>query len=299
MSKFKVPVFFSSRMIAKNEGAYSPSARKPGAAVRSWERKFPIDVKPPRALTEFELAAAHDLGYVRNVLRCKQTNGFGNTSPEVAKSLPFTSGAMYDAALEALRNGKVACAPVSGFHHAGFSSGGGFCTFNGLMVTAKLLLNRSKVQKVGIIDFDMHYGNGTDDIIKRMKLKGKVFHYTFGEHTRGREEAGKSRARVIVDHVKTIIEWMAAHDVDIILYQAGADPHVNDPLGGLLTNEEMEARDRLVFETAREYLIPVAWDLAGGYQKVKETVAGSDEEIRPVLDIHDATMKVCCEVYGG
>ena len=50
--------------------------------------------------------------------------------------MPFTSGAMLAAARDALANGWGAVAPCSGFHHAGYDFAGGFCTFNGLMVTA-------------------------------------------------------------------------------------------------------------------------------------------------------------------
>ena len=66
----------------------------------------------------------------------------------------------------------------------------------------------------------------------------------------------------------------------LVLYQAGADPHINDPLGGWLTTDEMRERDRLVFEGLRQRGIPCAWNLAGGYQT----------PLRKVLDLHDNTM---------
>ena len=53
---------------------------------------------------------------------------------------------------------------------------------------------------------------------------------------------------------------------DIVLYQAGADPHVDDPLGGFLTTTQLATRDWKVFDGLRQHGIPVAWDLAGGYQ---------------------------------
>ncbi len=56
---------------------------------------------------------------------------------------------------------------------------------------------------------------------------------------------------------------------DVLLYQAGADPHIDDPLGGWLTTEQLRERDRSVFQTCRERGIPVAWNLAGGYQRCK------------------------------
>ena len=80
-------------------------------------------------------------------------------------------------------------------------------------------------------------------------------------------------------------------DCDVILYQAGADPHVNDPFGGFLTTEQLRERDRLVFEAAHSLGIPIAWNLAGGYQEDK---GGG---IQAVLDIHNNTMIECVSRY--
>ena len=80
-------------------------------------------------------------------------------------------------------------------------------------------------------------------------------------------------------------------DCDVILYQAGADPHINDPLGGWLTTEQLAERDQIVFTMAKRLGIPIAWNLAGGYQ------TDEDGGIRPVLDIHDNTMRICHETY--
>ena len=65
----------------------------------------------------------------------------------------------------------------------------------------------------------------------------------------------------------------------MLLYQAGADPHINDPLGGCLTTEQMRKRDAIVFEYCANRGIPVVWDLAGGYQT----------PLSKVLDLHEAT----------
>ena len=75
---------------------------------------------------------------------------------------------------------------------------------------------------------------------------------------------------------------------DLLLYQAGADPHVDDPLGGWLTTQQLRERDRGVFQTARSLGVPIAWNLAGGYQA----------NLRKVLDIHDNTMLECLCAYA-
>jgi acetoin utilization deacetylase AcuC-like enzyme len=80
-------------------------------------------------------------------------------------------------------------------------------------------------------------------------------------------------------------------DCDLILYQAGADPHVDDPLGGWLTTEQLRERDRRVFAAAVEWHVPVAWNLAGGYQRTE------DGGIGPVLEIHRNTMRECAAAY--
>ncbi len=76
-------------------------------------------------------------------------------------------------------------------------------------------------------------------------------------------------------------------DCDVILYQAGADPHIDDPLGGWLTTRQLFERDQHVFESAAELGIPVAWNLAGGYQT----------PLRKVLTIHDGTMMACVATH--
>ena len=97
----------------------------------------------------------------------------------MARSLPWTSGALLSAARHALREG-IACAPVSGFHHACYDSGGGYCTFNGLMVAVAKLLSEGLVHRVLIHDCDQHYGNGTDQIIAQLSMDGVVENATFG-----------------------------------------------------------------------------------------------------------------------
>ena len=91
-----IPVWFSPAQVA-NAQSYSPSAGKPARVVESWRRLgIPLDVRAPEPVTRAQLYLAHDDGYVDAVLDGRADNGFGNRLPEVAASLPFTSGAMLD-----------------------------------------------------------------------------------------------------------------------------------------------------------------------------------------------------------
>jgi acetoin utilization deacetylase AcuC-like enzyme len=280
-----VPVFFAPEMVARPGATYSPSAAKPAAVVERWRAAgLPVEIVRPAPATTAELCAAHDAGYVNDVLTRRRPNGFGDVSGEVAASLPYTSGAMLSAARAARASGAVACAPCSGFHHAGFDHGGGFCTFNGLMVAAAAL-RAEGARRVGILDADMHYGDGTDDILRRLGAEGWVQHLTFG----ARYGEPKDAAPFLRELPAEVARFEGC---DVLLYQAGADPHVDDPLGGWLTTAELRARDEIVFRVARACRLPVAWNLAGGYQR---DAAGG---IGPVLAIHENTMRACAEAWS-
>ena len=274
----RIPVFYTP-MVAETD-SFSPSAAKPKAAVASWLKLgIALSVIAPEPAKFEDFARAHLANYVDAVLSCRSANGFGNHSKAVAESLPYTSGAMLAAAREALRNGRVAVAPCSGFHHAGYSHSNGYCTFNGLMVAAMALHASGEAKRVGILDFDQHYGDGTDHIIDRMCVDW-ISHFSAGRHFHFQAEAGR-----FLSSIPDLVAGMK--DCDAILYQAGADPHIEDPLGGWLTTQQLHKRDRLVFETAAELRIPVAWNLAGGYKT----------PLRKVLTIHDNTMRACAGVH--
>ena len=256
-----------------DSGGYSPSAAKPAAAVASWQQLgIPLDIRTFESASREQITKAHDARFVDDLLDCRINNGHGNRSPAVTASLPYTSGSLLAAAREALTNGIGAVSPTSGFHHAGHARAGGFCSLNGLLIAALNL----DVPKVGVLDFDQHYGNGTDDIIRHLGLNSRIVH-------RGHPGGGDAEA-----WLKTIPGTLdALAECDVVLYQAGADPHVSDPLGGWLTTDQMRKRDRLVFAGLRERGVPVAWNLAGGYQT----------PFRAVLDLHDATMLECAAAW--
>lgn len=276
-----IPVYFNPKMLADAD-SFSPSASKPADVLESWHALgVPMEVRESAAVSDAELCLAHDPGYVHDVLMGVEENGFGTRDLAVARSLPYTSGVMLAAAREAISNGKVAVAPCSGFHHAGYDSARGFCTFNGLIVTAQVLKDAGEAKRVGILDFDQHEGDGTDSIIEHLDLR-HVEHYTAGRRFYKSVQAAEFLALI-----PSVVDAMA--DCDVILYQAGADPHVDDPLGGWLTTAQLAERDRTVFLAAQAVGVPVAWNLAGGYQS----------PLRRVLDIHDNTMLACWQVYGS
>ena len=275
-----VKVFYRPEQAATVNDSFSPSAGKPAQVVASWQA-LGLDIElvsfEPASLNE--ICLAHSAEHVSGIMSLNKLNGFDNCLAEVRDSLPYSVGSFVAASLHAAQTGEVTCSPTSGFHHAGYAYGGAFCTFNGLMVAA-IKLHHMGVERIGILDLDAHYGDGTDDIIRKLGV-ANVDHYSFGQ-------------RFIFDDDAE--EWLDGLDTDlgqrfsecdVLLYQAGADPHVDDPLGGQLTTEQMRRRDRIVFEHCKRQRLPVCWNLAGGYQ----------EPLRKVLDLHDTTMIECLEVY--
>ena len=290
-----IPVFYRPQQNASREAAsISPSSAKPGPVMDSWKRLgIPFDIRSFKPLTRAEISAAHAPEYVNGVMDLDLANGFGNFDAAIAMSLPLTSGSFVAAALCAWRQGGVAVSPTSGFHHAGYRFGGGFCTFNGLAIAAAQL-RKAGVKKLAILDCDAHHGNGTEDILKRVPgLKKHVIHYTWGSvHYRG----PASEAQTFLDYLpKLLAEWRA-EKVEVVLYQAGADPHLDDPIGcQFLSTEQLLARDTAVFQACAGLGLPVAWNLAGGYQE--DDSLPWPRSIRKVLDIHDNTLRACATAF--
>ena len=148
------------------------------------------------------------------------------------------------------------------------------------MIAAAKLLAEGAVQRVLILDCDMHYGDGTEEILERLALTGAITNATFG-----RWFHEPSHASAYLQRLREIVAGFDAFD--LILYQAGADVHVDDPLGGVLTTEQMIERDRVVFASARASETPIAWNLAGGYQK----------PLSKVVKMHVNTMRECVRAF--
>ena len=263
--EIEMKVFYNKNQTAKTNDSFSPSATKPKLVLAEWKKRFKIEVVDFAPMTRCDLYEAHNEEYIDGLLDLKISNGFGNHLPAIADSIPYTTGSFVAASLHAFETGEITASPTSGFHHACYSSGGGFCSVNGLMVAAVKLI-QAGANEVGIIDLDEHYGNGTDSIRRELELESKIPHYTLGH-----EDVNRNNADDWLDALPYILKSKFS-EVDVILYQAGADPHIDDPLGGRLTTEQMRRRDRIVFEVASELGVGVAFNLAGGYQNPVEKV---------------------------
>ncbi|MGW8267034.1 MAG: histone deacetylase family protein, partial [Longimicrobiales bacterium] len=169
------------------------------------------------------------------------------------------------------------------FHHAFADHGEGFCLLNDVAVAAATLLASGEVERVAVVDLDVHHGNGTAAIFAE---DPRVF--TLSMHQQNNYPAHKPPSDVDVgvpdgtgdeeylghlrQHLPAAVE---AHDPGLVFYLAGADPYEKDQLGGLaLTQAGLRKRDRMVLDSCRALGVPVAVLLAGGYaMDTRDTVA--------------------------
>ena len=238
------------------------------------------------------LQSLHHPGYVKQVVtgmgRLASSNGF-SWSPQIRDGVLAMNAGMLTATRLAMAHG-IACNVSQGFHHSHYECGGGFCTFNGLALVAKQTPGR----KVFVLDADQHGGDGTADFAETLP---NLFNYSVCGSTFGAERHSRS----VVDHVnplrgdyrpyaKALRRAFRAADKfkpDVVIYQAGADPHITDPLGSVgLTDEMMFSRDGTVFDHFRRAGIPVVWVLAGGYQALEKGVELHVNTFRAAVAVH-------------
>ena len=268
-------------MIVEGNSSFSPNSYKGKLCIEHWEKlKLPIEVKSFSKISREALYLAHDKSYVDGVLDLRIANGYGTKDQAIADSLPFVVSSMVEASLYSFLTGENSVSPTGGFHHAGYFSGGGYCSFNGLVVAAQMV-HALSTKKIGILDLDQHYGDGTEEIIKQLGLD-YIHHYTSGEEhitTKGAEHW-------LQELPERLHEFEGC---DLIIYNAGVDSAATDPLGGYLTDEQMLKRDQLVFETFNQLNVPVAWCNAGGYE------ADIEGSLAPVIRRHTNTLKACLQ----
>ena len=194
------------------------------------------------------------------------TNGF-EWDPGIWQMAIHSTGGVIAATEAALRDG-VAGSLSSGLHHAKPENGDGYCTVNGLVVAASAHLERHPDHRVVIVDVDAHCGGGTAACLESAGLAGRVQHldiYTspFDRYqpvgpddvlVRGGDTDDEYLADVGV--LLDSIEW---DQTDLVLYNAGMDPHPG------ISAAALGERERLMFDTAATHATSVAWVLAGGY----------------------------------
>ncbi|AUX49048.1 deacetylase [Sorangium cellulosum] len=281
-------VFHSPRYFA-DIGQHVMPMRKFALVREAIERSgLPARIEAPEPVSDEDLLRVHTPEYLRAIAtgepRALAESQKFPWSPELAGAVRFTNGGCIAATFAALEDG-IAGNLASGFHHAHAAHGEGFCTFNGLVVALERARAEGRIRRGLVVDMDLHYGNGTASLLaSRPWAFGLSIYGNWYKQNKAYRDVDGERApdtenswSVPVPNGSgggVYLDLLARHlgpaihraEPDVILYQAGADPYREDPYSPLdLTHDDLRARDELVFRTAQERGIPIAWVLAGGY----------------------------------
>ncbi|KAK5868883.1 hypothetical protein PBY51_009859 [Eleginops maclovinus] len=235
----------------------------------------------PEIASKELLSCVHTEEYLNNFINGKineqeqRRTGFP-WSEGIVRRCRYETGGTVLAAEVALQRG-LACSTAGGTHHAFPSFGSGFCLLNDLAVAAKYLMGiSSHKRKILIVDLDVHQGDGTAFIFKE---EPSVF--TFSVHCGknfplrkqqsdldisvedGMED--KEYLSTVETHLPLLLETFRP---DLVLYDAGVDPHWEDELGRLrLTDQGLYQRDLYVMKTVVSRGVPIAAVIGGGYSR--------------------------------
>jgi acetoin utilization deacetylase AcuC-like enzyme len=259
------------------------------------------DFQTPPAATFAELTRAHAPDYVLRVEQGELTPqeirviGFP-WSPEMVERSKRSSGATLAACRIAISEGAAANL-AGGTHHAFYDRGEGYCVFNDAAIAARTLVAESILERVLIVDCDVHQGNGTAAI-----LFGDDHIFTFSIHGANNFPFRKEISNLDIELAdgtddmayeqalaRGLGQSFAANAPQLVIYLAGADPFEDDKLGKLkLTKQGLMRRDEMVFEYCRAHDVPVAIAMAGGYAR----------NIFDTVEIHANTVMAARRIYG-
>merc|ERR1712142_23888 len=228
----------------------------------------------------------HESDYIRAFFLGETTEkeqrrtGFKWT-PGLVRRCRLETAATVVACRLALETG-MACSTGGGTHHAFPSFGSGYCLINDLAIAARFMVAAEIVQKVLIVDLDVHQGDGT-----AFMFKDDPSVFTLSVHNEKNFPLIKQKSDLDVpledklgddEYLGTIVDVLPSviysFQPDLVLYDAGVDPHIDDALGRLsLTDQGLYDRDHYVLRHLYQQGIPVATVIGGGYSDWWDDVA--------------------------
>jgi acetoin utilization deacetylase AcuC-like enzyme len=253
-----------------------------------------VELVEPTPVTRDDLIRVHHHDYVDAVLTGEPralavSNELPGWDEGLAAAVCASSGGVRAAALHALEHHTIAGSLSSGLHHARYASGWGYCTVNGLALAALCALDAG-ASRVLVLDLDAHCGGGTADLlhgfgrfdgVEQVDVSVDPFDY-YGTHERTRLTLtdGSSYLRTVQ---RALDEIDDPESIDLVLYNAGMDPHERCEGGAAgITSLTLDRRERVVFSWIARHGLPTAWVLAGGYT--------NDMQMHDLVNLHRLTI---------
>jgi acetoin utilization deacetylase AcuC-like enzyme len=245
--------------------------------------------KKPTNFDQDLLIKTHSSDYINQVQKSFPQNGFNFLDGDTVVS-PGSKDATKDAvgsiltAIEGVQNKdfkNAFCAVRPPGHHAEKEKAMGFCIYNNVAVGANYLIEKYKYNKIAIIDFDVHHGNGTQDIFYDNE---KVLYISTHQHpyypgSGSEKEKGKYNNifNIPLEAGTTAVEYLNAYEhvlnklkefkPEFLLFSAGFDAHIDDPLAQLrLSSEDFYTLTKRTLEISKPFCNGnVVSILEGGY----------------------------------
>ncbi len=264
---------------------------------------------PPEAADDALLTAVHDPGHLERVaggwargdsIVDSMDTAIGPESERIARLAAGSVVALCRETVEGrIRGGFAAVRPPG--HHAERDLAMGFCLFNNVAVAARWLRDRGGVERVAVVDWDVHHGNGTQHLFEEDPT---IFYFschqmplypgTGAAHERGRGAgkgftrncplaAGDGDERFLATLSGPFTEEMERFRPEFVLVSAGFDPHARDPLGGLRVTTGAFAEATRIVRSVVDRHCPgrLVSSLEGGYdvEALADSVAAHVEAL--------------------
>jgi len=246
-----------------------------------------IQIKEPRLANREEILLVHEVDFVDRFLSSSLSEkeirriGLKPWKPEIVPRTMHLVGGALDSLGELLNGASIAGNMAGGTHHAFRGEGAGYCIFNDLAVCAEVALQQKNINRILILDLDVHQGDGTAEI-----FAGDERVYTVSLH--GENNFPFRKKRSDLDHgfpdgtedeeylqvLDSVLEQLEGEHFDLIFFQAGVDGLASDALGLLnLSRGGMSKRNQRVFDWRRKIGKGMLIFMGGGYAKpIEDTV---------------------------
>ena len=245
--------------------------------------------KKPNKFDEFFLNKTHTIEYVNHVKQSFPKKGLVFLDGDTIVS-PGSKDATKDAvgsiitAIDGVQNKEFKnafCAVRPPGHHAEKEKAMGFCIYNNVAVGANYLIEKYKYKKIAIIDFDVHHGNGTQDIFydNEKVLYVSTHQYPYYPGSGSNKENGKfnnvlnipleagTTSEVYLNAYENVLTKIKQFKPEFLLFSAGFDAHIDDPLAQMrLCTEDFYKITKRTLEYSKSFCNGrVVSILEGGY----------------------------------
>ena len=245
--------------------------------------------KKPTIITDEIIKGAHESNYINLVKKSFPSRGFSSLDGDTIIS-PGSREATFDAAgsiisaIDGVQNKEFKnafCSVRPPGHHCNQNKAAGFCILNNIAIGTKYLLDKYKYKKVAIIDFDVHHGNGTQDIFYENEnvLFISTHQYPYYPGTGSEEEKGKfnnicniplpagTNSEEYLNAFEFALKRLKKFQPEFVLISAGFDSHFKDPLAQFkLETEDFYIITKRILETSKMFCNgKVVSILEGGY----------------------------------